>query len=468
MKNLIRIIFFLFSSWAFGGESLSLLKAAGRFSDTDRILVRVTNEDLMQVMRKYPLELRADFVLLILAGHDGKAILGLVPRSQKGVFPENLVGQQVVQWTKLDFPEHEIRAVMKMNEEGFIRIRHHDKIKRTKIFIAQKLSLEKVSFRSLLKEVQLRSVKKNAPRPGSHLLRLLFGRAHVKLLGSKGEINSLESSEILLRDNSVLKPKKEKILHVHGELFHGELTINQKSPFSGHLAPGKYIVLGRLSSGLKNLDVKDDQGKPQTNSIALGLLVFKTPDVPEVPGLLFLQDSLAPVKNSNLTSWQFTNNPGFAFRPTSIREFFEQGITVAGVGIASFLNQRDSARGVQGNFRGVYGMASNAVNLAAGESALGPRYLAMELKATPKEDGRTVVDTIRGDKNATFILRSSEDATLWHRIGSMSGLTWMGLDSHELTFPHGLSGTIDPMTLRPSSSVAGIDGLQVPTRMRKL
>jgi hypothetical protein len=473
MKTLLALYFLL----AVAPVCASILDAASKVPDTDEKIVRVDHRDLQAMVKSFRVDVRPEFVLLLMKDIDDKAVIALVPHSRTGKYPQNLIGQQAVQWQKLAIHARDVISMDKLLGEGPVELRHNSRAAlgvtkkklTSQIFVARRLEINPVSYQSLVEYMRANPLNLPGARSShfSNLVTLLFGQAHIRIFGKGGGVNAFEASRDLLQDNNFLKPGKTKVMHVHGELFHGELTISANSRYTGHLAPGRYFVLGRLSSGLKNLNILDRRQREQSNSIAIGLLVFRDRKTPEVPGVLFLQDSLAPVHNSRLSDFQFTNNPGFAFKPTSIREFFEQGFTIGGVGIASFFNRRDSARGVQGNFRSTYGMASTGVELSRGAKVLAPRYLSLALAEGQRSGGVRVTDTITSGATS-FVLHSSEDSRKWSRLGELKSLTWLGFDSHELSFPHGLSGTIDPQTLRPSSSVVGIRGLQIPNSMKRL
>jgi hypothetical protein len=75
-----------------------------------------------------------------------------------------------------------------------------------------------------------------------------------------------------------------------------------------------------------------------------------------------------------------------------------------------------------------------------------------------------MVDSLKSDKLNEFALKSSEDGQSWSSLGLMKSVTWLGANTDELTFPHGLSGGTDPQTLRPSESAAGVGGVLVPNQ----
>lgn len=433
------------------------------------------HQDVLGVASVFKLNLRPDFLLAVHRTSDGRSILSLVAKKRGTNLSQRqqLVGQQVVQWQKLDIVPEDILGIVDHGVEGRVKILINKKSRfgfkyktelKTQIVLARPLNVNPTSYDDLMTYLRdnPRNENSNRKKMGSDLLRFLFGRAWVKILGPKADLNSLNDSKKILKTQDVIVKNKVKNLHVVGQIFTGELNISSASPYTGHLSPGRYYVVGRLSSGMKNLDIQGANGDVEKNSLAMGLLVFKSKSDKEQPGLLFVQDSLMPLKNPGLSQYQLTNNPGFKFKPGSIREFLEQGFTVFGVGLASLLNSADSGRSVQGNYRSTLGMATSSVDLSRGEAVVAPRYIALQFNGSYNPSAKTYVESLSSDPHAQFILRVSDDGQRWADLGSLEQIQWAGIDSHELTFPHGLSGTINPQVLRPANSIVGIRGLELP------
>lgn len=443
----------------------------------------ISAEDQVRIVKSFNIPLRSEFNLLVLKVKDPhSSLVALVPKKSDG--SKDYVGQQVVQWQKVNISPDLITGLQDLSNDGPLTLElimknvlYSPSEFKTEITIAKPVPIERVSLDDLVDYIKKNPkihIAEEKPTPFKNILRALFGKIWINIIGKNGEYNALSDSEKLLSTQKVITPGKVKNLHVVGEIFKAELIINQDSPFSGFLAPGKYYLLGRLSSGMKNLQMRNSKnGEPELNSLAIGALLFRTNNEKEEPGLLLLQDSLVPVNNPGLSEYQLSNNPGFAFKPTSIREFLEQGATIAGVAIASFLNKIDSARGLQANFRSNQSAASHHVHLNKGEIVHAPRYLSIQLHADRNRMKNHHVDSVRADSKAYFQISYSDDGHYnwnwdWKSLGRIENIEWLGIDSHELTFPHGLSGAIHPNTLIPSSSVAGIKGLQLPTQVTPL
>lgn len=459
---------------------MSLLEAIEREprEDTTMQPVFLTRSDMSRMLTTFSLNLRSDFQLVILKTQQEQTLLALVAKnnSPQSNVENQLLNQQVMQWQLLPLAPENILRVENQTGDGALRIiiksqnfLGFDTTRRlkTKILVARKLNIEPTSFNELVQYLKNNPRNENSARRSlaSDLLRLLFGRAWVQIFGPRLQLNALNDSRALLDAERVIVPNKVKHLHVVGQIFTAEFNISADSPYSGHLAPGKYFALGRLSSSMKNLEIENSQGGVEKNSLAMGILLFKTQNQKEAPGLLFVQDSLLPVENPGLTRFQMTNNPGFKFAPTSIREFFEQGFTVLGVGLSSLLNSRDSGRGVQGNYRSTLGAATDNVITANGDVVFAPRFIALQYNGTPKPSATTYIESLSSDPAAHFTVRASEDGTVWSELGSLETIDWMGIDSHELTFPHGLGSTINPQVLYPAASTVGIRGLELPVEI---
>ena len=448
-----------------------------RFEDTNFYKpVVFSQKDQSQLVKSFDIDLRPDFALVVIKTEDPEnSLIGLVPKKADG--STDYVGQQVVQWQRLDIDPILITGIESLKDNGNLTLTLVDggwfapSRFKTKIVVSKPLKIHPESFEKLAEKMKLSPkihMPEDKPTPYRNLIRFLFGKAWVQIFGGNGEYNALRDSQDLLTTRYLIDPYKEKNLHVVGSIFTAELSVNADSPFSGFLSPGRYHILGRLSSGMKNLRTTNEQGQLEPNSLAIGLLLFKTKDQEEEPGLLLLQDSLVPVVNPGLMRYALSNNPGFAFKPTTIREFFEQGFTIAGVALASFLNKIDSGRGLQASFRSNQGAASHGVQLDKGETVHSPRYLAIHLKALFNRHRSHHVHAIREDSNAYFEVQYSENGRDWQKLGRVENINWFGSDSHQLTFPHGLSGGINPNTLIPNSGNAGIKGLQLPIGIRSL
>jgi hypothetical protein len=438
--------------------------------------VVLTRSDLGRLVSNFTPNLRPEFEVLIFRSQKEESIVALVPKRQLQNSPgfENLViDQQVVQWQTLPVEPDHILGLHPQKAEGalslMVRARgfwggETEKRLKTSLIVTNKVNVEKISFADLVHYLRENPHVANSENQSivPEALRTLFGKVWIKIFARGGGLNSFITSKALLEDHRLIVPGKKKLLHISGQIFTAELNIDSSSPFSGKLAPGRYWILGRLSSSMKNLNIQNQKGEIEPNSLAMGLLIFRTPNQAEQPGLLFLQDSLLPVQNPGLTRFQLTNNPGFAFKPVSVREFFEQGATVAGVGLSSFLSARDSGRGVQGNYRSNNGAAANSVNLGQGGMVLTPRFLALQFTGPLDPRAETYSDSLQADPKAEFTLRFSNDGRNWSPLGVLGQIQWMGIDSHELSFPHGKAGTIDPESLRASSSTLGIRGLELP------
>lgn len=465
----------------FPSPRLSVTQAIEREGLADIAMrpVFFTNFDLSRMVTNFPLTLRPDFQLVILRESTGKTILALVAksdlRSRDGI-ANQLLNQQVMQWQTIETAPENILRLENQTRDGrlqliirktnFFGFATTGKVK-TQILVARRLNIEPTSFNDLVAYLRSNPRNENSPRRSiaSDLLRFLFGRAWVKIFGPRLQLNALQDSRALLDVEQLIVSDKVKHLHVVGQIFTAQFNILATSHYSGNLAPGRYFALGRLSSSMKNLDMENAQAQIEKNSLAMGILLFKTENQKEQPGILFVQDSLLPVENPGLTRFQMTNNPGFKFLPTTLREFFEQGFTVAGVGLSSLLNSRDSGRGVQGNYRSTFGAAANLVNPAVGEVALAPRFVALQFNGTLAPGARTYPESLSSDPNATFSVRASDDGANWNALGEMAKIEWQGLDSHELTFPHGLGSTINPQILHPGTSNVGIRGLELPVEI---
>lgn len=412
--------------------------------DTDSQIVIFSASDEMNLIAKFDLNFRPDFALVVIPTRDEKSLLALVPKRRGS---PSLLGQQVVQWQLLDVNPKEVSSVIQQNKDGALKIKVGHKTVKTKLVISSPVQIIPTSWNSLIAYLKANPLVTEVKANNSiKILQMLFGKVWIQMIGSKGQFNALDSSKAVLEEKSLIVPGKEKVLHVVGKIFSAELEISSESPFTGQLSSGKYFVVARLSSSLKNFSERNEKGELEPNSLALALLLFKSKDQLEVPGMLFVQDSLVPVVNTNLKQFQLTNNPAFGFKPKSIREFFEQGVTIVGVALSSFLNPRDSGRGIQANYRSTLGAASSGVILADGAKIFGPRFVS--------------VQAIENE----FALKASEDGENWVVIGRMNQVDELNLDSHELTFPHGLSGTIDPQTLKPQGSNQGLKGILLPVK----
>ena len=459
---------------------LSVLEAIEReqLDDTTMQPVFFTRPDLSRMVTNFPLNLRSEFQLVVLKTRQEQTLLALVAKNnspQTGTEGQ-LLNQQVMQWQLIPIAPENILRVENQTGDGALRIiiRRRNffgfettgRLK-TKILVARKLNIEPTSFNELVQYLRDNPRNENSARRSlaSDLLRFLFGRAWVQIFGPRLQLNALQDSRALLDVERVIVPGKVKHLHVVGQIFTAEFNITPGSPYSGHLAPGKYFALGRLSSSMKNLEIENAQGNVEKNSLAMGILLFRTQNQKEQPGILFVQDSLLPVENPGLTQFQLTNNPGFKFSPTSIREFFEQGFTVVGVGLSSLLNSRDSGRGVQGNYRSTLGAATDMVSTANGDVISAPRFIALQYNGALKPAANTYVESLSSDPAASFTVRTSDDGTHWSDLGHLQNIDWMGIDSHELTFPHGFGSTINPQVLLPAASTVGIRGLELPVEI---
>lgn len=465
-------------------ESLSLLAVDRlKLEDTLSEAVYFSKADQAQIVDVFSIDFRPDFSVVLLKTADQKSMVALIPKKKS--HPNDFVGQQVMQWQKIDIAYDQIEGITQPQKRGaiYLNLKNFPELAtanariQTKLIVAKPITIEPTSFATLLTQVKNNPkihLKEDRPSPYKNVFKFLFAKTHeglarvfgkkwVDISGPRGEYNALKSSREILDTQKTFIPQKQKVLHVIGEVFSAEFVVSEGIPYSGFLRPGRYFTVGRLSSSMKNMEMLNDRGEPEANSLAMGLLLFKTRDQQEVPGALFFQDSLLPTINPGLKDYRMSNNPGFAYRPKNLREALEQGFTIAGVGLASALSKLDSGRGIQGNFRSNLNAASHSVDFQDGATVWSPRFLSIELLAKTNLQKTHHIDSIRGDADAKFIIQASEDGKSWIRLGQIEKLDWMGIDSHELTFPHGLSGTIDPLSLKPAGSSVGIKGLQLPT-----
>ena len=444
--------------------------------DTDLTPVVIATDDIAFIDKIFPLTSRPDFSVIVFSTEKKKTWIGLVPNPEgKPIAKEHFVGQQVSQWQILNFQSYYLTGIVDVEMDGRIQVSRFgflsDKLVKvnTNLMVAQPHRIETVSFNQLLTLVRQNPkihIANERPTPYKNLIRYLFGRTWIRIFKKHSiELNAMTDSKKLLNTQQVYDSSKEKSLHVVGELFTAKMQINKDSKYTGSLAPGQYHVLARLSSGMKNLEIREEDGSLRTNSLAIGMLIFKSEDNVETPSILFVQDSLRPIANPAIRNYRLTNNPAFSFRPTSIREFFEAGLTVAGVAFSSFIKKIDSGRGLQANYRSALAATANGVNIQSGELVNTTRFISLELQAKVNPMAATHTEAIREDKNAKFAIQASDNGMDWQSIGALTEINWLSIDSHSLTFPHGLSGTIDPNTLRPSTSSQGIGGLLLPTEV---
>lgn len=462
-------------------KSISLLDAVlvHDLKDTTSQTIKITPTDYQKVIAHWPASLRPEFEILVLSTNQNQTLLALVHRKNEINnlnFSELIIGQPAVQWQTINIDAKKISGIVVQNSDGPLKIILEYKnlfglnvktMFETNIILAKLIEINKISYNELIKAIFKKPLlnSSNNSSLSSDVMRKLFGQIWIKIISPKGELNSFEASSKLLQNTEIINPNKEKVLHRSGQVFTAELFVDSSSPFSGRLAAGKYFVVGRLSSALKNLNIYDENGNVQSNSLAIGLLLFRTQDQAEQPGILFLQDSLVNIKNPFLKNLQMTNNPRFSFEPNSTREFFEQGATVMGVAFASFLNSRDSGRNVEGNYRSNFGATSEKDSLINNNNIKTPRYIALEFFGNIDQNAKTIPETLNTNVSAFFKLRYSDDDTNWINLGTITNIVWQKIDSHELTFPHGFSGAIDPFTLQPMSSGKGPNGLALPNQM---
>lgn len=488
MISSLRTLLVLLVFWALGSSfaascwesvqtTTSLLEAVQnkKWTDTESSIVALTAQDLKLMRFQSPAPLRPEFEIVIFDSN-GFALLALVPRKEM-----TLENQQVVQWQLTQIPVGDFgpEFLPPQLKKG----RLHFKIKKQKwwqnqrtdfksqILVTPKVVLEKVSYHNL-KEYLIQNPLMQQPSGSQSWAQSLFGKAWIKIWSPKGKLNSLEASTEILEQTRIIVPGKNKFLHVKGEVFTSQMTITEQSPFTGDLKPGSYNIVGRLSASIKDFKIKSENGSLQTNSMAMSLLIFKTQSELETPGLLFLQDSLANIENPGLQDFSLTNNPNFGFKPKTVREFFEQGLTVFGVAFSSFKNSRDSGRGVQGNFRSTLGAASSGVELMKGDFVKGPKFIAIRFQSGSEKkdpsDYSSHAEFLKSDRSHGFELVFSEDGNHWRPFGKLHQFDWLNSDSHELTFPHTLSGTIDPQTLKAAGGLSGSPGLLLPSQVIKL
>jgi len=442
-------------------------------------LVVVSKLDLRRQVRTWKAPFRSDIdVVLFRHQRDSnKSIVTLVPR-RTGSAENAYEGQQVVQWQVLDVPAENIRDLVPSKEEGPLVFRVHEldswgraftRDFKSQLVVVRALEVKPDSFQSLIQKLRMNPLKTSMQSSGavSQAVKWLLGRKWVDLVGEGGRFNALQASKEVLRERRLFVPQKTKVLHVAGEIFQGQLVIDSQSPYTGTLSPGQYFVIGRLSAAMKSLKVENKESKDEPNSLAMALLIFRSQDKPEVPGLLFVQDSLKPVTNRGLTQLELSNSPHFKFSPTSFREFLEQGVTIAGVALSSFLSPSDSSRALQASYRTALGAAGNGPRLDQGDVVVAPRFVSLQYTGKWIPGSETHIESLKAKANsgAQFVFKTSENGRHWIEHGALRNLEWMGFDSHELTFPHGLSGNIDPQTLRVSTSTAGTEGLLLPIKI---
>ncbi len=447
-------------------NAIPLLQAVEikKWTDTESAVVTLSAKELSQTHMRITAPLRSEFDILIIQSNQN-ALLALVPKSKN----------QVVQWQLTDIPIQDFvtesvsleksRVVFKIKKQKWWQ-KDLTKFK-SHLVIAPKIQFEAVSFESLVSYLKSNPRLQDPKNPTSQWswVKSLFGKSWTKIFSPQGKLNALESSIDILEEKKLIVPKKEKFLHVNGEIFTSLMTIVENSPFTGNLAPGHYQILGRFSASMKDLNLKNAQNEAETNSLAISLLIFKTGDLKEIPGVLFLQDSLPNITNVGLQNYALSNNPNFAFRPTNLTELIEQSFAIFGVGFSSLKNSRDSGRGVQGNFRSTLGAAG--VGFENNDMILGPKFIALKSSGLNNQNVRgsakTHADLLKNDPNHQFQLITSEDGKNWQQLGALHSFQWLNIDSHELTFPHSTAGTIDPNSLRAAGGLPKSTGLILPT-----
>lgn len=446
-------------------NSTPLLEAVEqkKWADTEAALVTITEKEISQTRFRTTSPLRPEFEVLVLDSNQ-KALLALIPKNQTQVVQWQLTSIPIEDFTHASIKIKKSRLIFKVKKQKWWQKETTDF--KSQIIITPQLQLEAVTHKSLVDYVKAHP-RLQDPNQGSSQwswLKTLFGKSWTQIFSSKGKLNSLETSTALLEERKLIVPGKEKFLHVNGEVFTSQMTITGTSPFTGSLAPGTYQILGRFSASMKDLKLNSTDNQPETNSLAISLLIFKTQNEKEVPGVLFLQDSLPNIINTGLQNYALTNNPNFAFKPKSLMEFVEQSFAIFGVAFSSFKNSRDSGRGVQGNFRSTLGAAGTNLSPENGDRILGPKFIAIQstTKLDPNLNPQTHTDILKQNPNHSFQLVHSNDGKNWEVLGSLHGFDWLNVDSHELTFPHSLSGTIDPNTLRAAGGQAKSTGLILP------
>ncbi|MEM7646852.1 MAG: hypothetical protein AAF203_08090, partial [Pseudomonadota bacterium] len=433
----------------------------------------------------FSLSRRPEFVLVYRAVGIYQTFFGIVPRNSDlsgASLIDQLAGQQVVQWQITDFPVQKIKKIEEYKDgsrlkafvqkrkrvgKHFVRWAWPTKLK--KLFIPNRDTITPIVrqeiidwalARPLFYQTECGSTLENFVEDTRFNDCRIMG-PDIPAITWRGntipKLDALEESKDLLNLQKVIVPGKEKGRHPNGTLFFGKMTVDNESPYSGYFAPGEYYVFGRLSSGMRDLNLHNEDGTRQKNSFAFGFMVFKTPDQLETPGFFFTQDSLNPKVNFKLQDFATTNNPFLDFKnlldlkENSRDDIFDLVTTGIGVAAASLLDDTDSARGLRANYRSILGMTRMGVDVSKGEKVITPPHIAITVSADSYGESENLIQVLgRAENFEMSITVPSESGLL--PLAKIHDIQWMGFDSHEISFPHARSGVgaIDPLTMRAS------------------
>lgn len=446
-------------------------KPKREFSDLDSEPLILKEQDFDRGVKIFISKLRPEFALIAIPFDKSGVLLGIVPRKNlsKGqhITKEQLYDQQVVQWQLWGVKFDNIYELIE-NRHGRVFIVFNERTRfgrrlkfDTSLATAEEQSIMPVAYNEII-AILRHQQQETLPLREAFWSKLFPGFYESQNISISGPhlINGLSASRNLLDAKNVIKRGNHKLIHREGVIFSGMMTVDNRSEYSGDLAPGSYHVIGRLSSGMKDLEYRNEDGSAKTNSMAISLLIFRTEHKKETPGIVMFQDSLLPVFNEHLQSFSMTNHPHFKFKPTNFREALEQGFTIFGVALASFLKKSDSARGLQANTRSLIGAAGNGVDLGKGETIRSPLLTQLDFNAS------TIPTRVN---NFEKLMRESDDisfqlSVLNERLES-SPIAEIRVDeifndNHQIQFPHGLSGAIGP-GLKAFKSPHGNKGLLI-------
>ena len=444
------------------------------------------------------LKKRPNFVLVYRGLDAQNSFFGIVPKNLQvstSKVIDQLVGQQVVQWEIVRHSIYHITKVDQVEHGSRIKIQYRTGVdhsnpnsgsgegseKLSQLYIPEKQEIAPISFDYLVEWANRRPLYYKTDcgiTDKSYIISKEFDgcrlvKPAIECLAWEGGVLptliSKRDSVNLLELDRIIVPNKEKFLHVNGTLFYGSMTVDESSPYSGYFAPGEYKIFGRLSSGMRDLNLyKEDGVTPQKNSLGFAFMVFKNSDQEEVPGIFLTQDTLNPSKNHGIQDIAMSNNPSidllkvFDLSNNSLRDIKELLFSGMGVASASLGHGTDSARGLRANYRSSLGMTRMGVDVHSGEQVVSPPFFTVTVAADQFGGGSNYIQYFGRSENLTMNINAYQGGRS-NKIAKIHGITWLGTDSHEISFPHTRNGlgAIDPQTLRASFKPESRNGIKV-------